>query len=190
MNTDNYDYEKSSLPQDSYINDQNSGVYSASQSLVQFDLSSLYNSSKFTNTTDAFITIPITMVYALSSDTVTVAPPSAGWALQTLKSGYHNLIHQADLQIDGKTISETQPFLGTFTHIKLLSEMSQNDLKSIGTAIGFSDVLDTASSAVYNATTPTVAGPSGNGLANNFQPLQGYGRKTSAFVMKLLINEL
>jgi hypothetical protein len=189
MNTDNYDFEKSSLPQDldgytpfldkqsnTYINDQNSGVYSASQSLVQFDLSSLYNSSKFTNTTDAFITIPITMVCALSTATAggILAPPKAGWALQTLKSGYHHLIHQADLQIDGKTISETQPFLGTFTHIRLLSEMSQNDLKSIGTAIGFSDVLDTASSAVYNGTNATgtfaastVAGSNGNGLANN-----------------------
>jgi hypothetical protein len=97
MNTDNYDFEKSSLPQDldgytpfldkqsnSYINDQNSGVYSASQSLVQFDLSSLYNSSRYTNTTDAFITIPITMVYALSTATAGDAllnPPTAGWAL-------------------------------------------------------------------------------------------------------------
>jgi hypothetical protein len=183
MNTDNYDFEKSSLPQDldgytpfldkqanTYINDQNSGVYSASQSLVQFDLSSLYNSSKFTNTADAFITIPIVMVYALSTATAGDAllnVPGAGWALQTLKSGYHHLIHQADLQIDGKTISETQPFLGTFTHIKLLSEMSQNDLKSIGTAIGFSDVLDTPSGIVYGTTTSTVAGASGNGLANN-----------------------
>ena len=183
MNTDNYDFEKSSLAQDldgyspfldkqsnSYINDQNSGVYSASQSLVQFDLSSLYNSSKFTNTNDMVICLPITMVFALSTATAggILAPPGAGWALQCLKSGYHNLIHQADLQVDGKTISETQPFLGTFTHIKLLSELSQNDLKSIGTAIGFSDVLDTPSSAIYSGTTATtVAGPSGNGLCNN-----------------------
>lgn len=182
MNTDNYDFEKSSVPQDldgytpfidkqcnSYINDQNSGVYSASQSLVQFDLSSLYNSSRWTNTADAFITLPIVMVHALNDGTsaTPLAIPTAGWALQCLKSGYHNLIHQADLQIDGKTISETQPFLGTFTHIKLLSEMSQNDLKSIGTAIGFSEVLDTYSSAVYGAAASTVVGSSGNGLANN-----------------------
>jgi hypothetical protein len=45
--------------------------------------------------------------------------------------------------------------------------MSQNDLKSIGTAIGFSDVLDTASSAVYGANASAVVGASGNGLANN-----------------------
>ena len=182
MNTDNYDFEKSSLAQDldgyspfldkqsnSYINDQNSGVYSASQSLVQFDLSSLYNSSKFTNTNDMFLTIPITMVFATSSGTPQVigVPPTAGWALQSLKSGYHHLIHQADLQIDGKTISETQPFLGTFTHIKLLSELSQNDLKSIGSSIGFSDVLDTASSTIWNGVGAPSLTKNGNGLTNN-----------------------
>jgi hypothetical protein len=177
MNTDNYDFDKSSVPQDldgytpfidkqanNYINDQNSGVYSGSQSLVQFDLSSLYNSSRFTNTNDMFLTIPITMVFALSNGATPVAPPTAGWALQTLKSGYHNLIHQADIVLDGKTISDTQPFLGTFTHIKLLSELSQNDLKSLGSAIGFSEVLDTASSVVYNGASAVL---NGNGLCNN-----------------------
>ncbi len=85
------------------------------------------------------------MVCALSiaGAVPTVAPPTAGWALQTLKSGYHNLIHQADLQVDGRIVCESQPFLGTFTNVKLLSELSQNDLKTIGTTIGFSDCIDT-----------------------------------------------
>jgi hypothetical protein len=181
MNTDNYDFDKSSIPQDldytpftdkqtnSYINDQNSGVYSATQSLLSWDLSSLYNSSRWTNTNDMFLTIPITMVFATSvaGAAPNVAPPTAGWALQTLKSGYHNLIAQADIQIDGKTISETQPFLGTFTNIKLLSELSQNDLKSIGTTIGLSDVLDTASSAIWNPTITATNLTNGNGFTNN-----------------------
>jgi hypothetical protein len=188
MNTDNYDYEKSSLPQDldgytpfldkqsnSYINDQNSGVYSANQSLVQFDLSSLYNSSKFTSTTDMFITLPIVMAVATSplGTAIDTAPPTSAWALATLKSGYHNLIHQADIQVDGKTISETQPFLGTFTNIKLLSEMSQNDLISIGTTIGYSEVLDTPSSVIWNSAVLNTAATNGadltngNGLTNN-----------------------
>jgi hypothetical protein len=182
MNTDNYDFEKSSLPQsldeyspfldkqtNNYINDQNSGVYSANQSLVQFDLSSLYSSSKFTNTNDMFITIPITMVSSLSIPPASpaVAPPTCAWALQTLKSGYHNLIHQADLQIDGKTVSESQPFLGTFTGIKLLSELSQTDLKSFGSVIGYSDVVDTPNSVIYNTSTTTATLTNGNGMTNN-----------------------
>lgn len=183
MNTDNYDFDKSSVPQDldgytpfidkqtnNYINDQNSGVYSATQSLVQFDLSSLYNSSRWTNTNDMFVTIPIIMAVATAAlgAAPNVTPPTAAWALATLKSGYHHLISQADLQVDGKTVSETQPFLGTFTHVKLLSELSQNDLKSIGSVIGFSDVLDTPSSVIWNSETTTAANlTNGNGLTNN-----------------------
>lgn len=186
MNTDNYDFDKSSIPQDldgytpfidkqtnSYINDQNSGVYSATQSLVQFDLSSLYNSSRWTNTNDMFVTIPIIMAIATGAlgAAPTVPPPTAAWALATLKSGYHHLISQADLQIDGKTVSETQPFLGTFTHVKLLSELSQNDLKSIGSVIGFSDVLDTPNSVIWNSefdtATQAALFTNGNGLTNN-----------------------
>ena len=183
MNTDNYDFDKSSIPQDldgytpfidkqtnSYINDQNSGVYSSNQSLVQFDLSSLYNSSRWTNTNDMFVTIPIIMAIATGAlnTAPNQVPPTAAWALATLKSGYHHLISQADLQIDGKTVSETQPFLGTFTHIKLLSELSQNDLKSIGSVIGFSDVLDTPNSVIWNSDAVTAANfTNGNGLTNN-----------------------
>lgn len=180
MNTDNYDYEKSSLPQsldeytpfldkqtNNYINDQNSGVYSSNQSLVQFDLSSLYSSSKFCNTNDMFLTIPIVLVSTLSVGAALTTPPTCAWALQTLKSGYHQLIHQADLQIDGKTVSESQPFLGTFTGIKLMSELSQTDLKSFGSVIGFSDVVDTPNSVIYNNSITTANLTNGNGLTNN-----------------------
>lgn len=178
--TDNYDYEKSSsVIQDigayspyvdkqssNYINDLNGGIYSANQSLVQFDLSSIFNSSRWTSTTDHFITIPITMVCACSVGNVApaLAHPTAGWALQTLKSGFHNLIHSADLSINGITVSDTQPYLGTFTHIRLLSELSQNDLKSLGTQLGISE-LDTINSAVWGGAGGT--GTSGNGLTNN-----------------------
>lgn len=186
MNTDNYDFDKSSIPQDldgytpfidkqtnSYINDQNSGVYSSNQSLVQFDLSSLYNSSRWTNTNDMFVTIPIIMAIATGAlnTAPNQVPPTAAWALATLKSGYHHLIAAADIQIDGKSVSETQPFLGTFTHIKLLSELSQNDLKSIGSVIGFSDVLDTPNSVIWNSAFDTATQAAlftnGNGLTNN-----------------------
>ncbi len=66
--TDNYEYNRSMEPQsqkdyspytdkqyNSYINDINSGVYQNNGlSLVQFDLSSIYNSAKFTDTNGLF----------------------------------------------------------------------------------------------------------------------------------------
>ncbi len=113
-----------------------------------------------------FLAIALCLVTATSiaGAAPTLAPGTASWALQCLKSGYHNLIHQADLQIDGKTVSDTQPFLGAFTHIKLLSELSQNDLRSIGTAIGFSEVLDSVGSTRWNG---NAVDKNGNGLTNN-----------------------
>jgi hypothetical protein len=107
------------------------------------------------------------MVTTLSVGSTLTTPPTCAWALQTLKSGYHNLIHQADLQIDGKTVSESQPFLGTFTGIKLMSELSQTDLKSFGTVIGFSDVVDTPNTVIYNSSTTTATLTNGNGITNN-----------------------
>ena len=42
--------------------------------------------------------------------------------------------------------------------------MSQDDLKSTGTSLGFSDVLDNHQSVVWNGTTNTA---NGTGLTNN-----------------------
>jgi len=182
MNTDNYDYAKSNQPQsiggfspfveknsNSYINDLNGGQYSANQSLCQIDLSSLFNSSRWTNSNDLFLTIPLTMVSCTSVDAVTVPAansfPNAGWALQSLKSGYHNLIHSCDLVINGTTVTDTQPFNGIYNNIRLLSELSQTDLKSIGSTIGFSSVLDTPQAKRWGAVGG--AGTTGNGLCNN-----------------------
>jgi len=69
---------KSSMPQDtgdyspyieknynSYINDINNGVYTNnSLTLVNFDLGQIYNSQKFTDTSELFCVLPITMVAA------------------------------------------------------------------------------------------------------------------------------
>ena len=81
--TDNYEYNRSMHSQseneyspytdkqyNSYINDINSGVYQNNGlSLVQFDLSSIYNSAKFTDTSDLFAVFPIVMVASFSTST-------------------------------------------------------------------------------------------------------------------------
>jgi hypothetical protein len=45
----------------------------------------------------------------------------------SIKTNFVNLIHQADLQVNGKTIESTQPFINVSRHFQLLSEMSVND---------------------------------------------------------------
>ena len=86
MNSDNYEFSKSSSPQDpadysaytdkqwNYVNDINSGVYNTSgQSLVQFDLSNIYNSG-LSDVSDLYLTIPLVMVATTSNGSTLKTP--------------------------------------------------------------------------------------------------------------------
>ena len=178
--SDNYEFEKSSQPQDTddyspyvdkqyngFINDLNSSVYTnTSLTLVQFDLGQIYNSQKFTNTNDLFMVVPITMVAAFSTaNNAALLDPNGGSInLLSIKSNFMHLIHQADLQINGKTIESTQPFINIAKHFQMLSEMSVNDLQTMGHTLGFSESIDNPRSVIWNA---AATDKSGNGLTNN-----------------------
>ena len=49
------------------------------------------------------------MVAAFSGTNTIVAPTERSQALCTIKSDFLNLIHQADIQINAKTVESTQP---------------------------------------------------------------------------------
>ena len=181
--TDNYEFNRSSFPQseneyspytdkqyNSYINDINSGVYNNNGlSLVQFDLSSIYNSSRFTDCDDLFAVLPVTMVAAFSTSTAgtLVAPVNGNVNLLTMKNNFIHLIHQADLSINGKTAEDVQPFINIPKHFQMLSEMSINDVKTIGYSIGMTEP-DNWKSKIYNgSTSATITAKSGNGMTNN-----------------------
>ena len=94
---------------------QNNGL-----SLVQFDLSSIYNSAKFTDTSNLFAVLQIVMVAAFSSSTSggALAPVAGNVNLLSLKNNFIHLIHQADLSINGKTAEDVQPFIIISKHFK------------------------------------------------------------------------
>lgn len=190
--TDNYEFNRSMHNQseseyspysdkqyNSYINDINSGVYQNNGlSLVQFDLSSIYNSQKFTDTNDLFVVLPIVMVAAFSTSTSggLVAPANGNVNLLSFKNNFIHLIHQADLTINGKTAEDVQPFVNIAKHFQMLSEMSYGDLKTVGYSIGMYEP-DNWKSKVYNgSTSATVTNKSGNGMTNNrpFVPQASY----------------
>ena len=189
--TDNYEFMRSSESQNvdeytpytnkqfNFVNDTNSAVYTNNGlSLVQFDLSSIYNSQTFVDTNDMFLVIPLVTVAAFTTDNAIVPLPVIGGAgglagcsyypLCSIKSSYLNLVHQCDLNIDGKTIESTQPYQNVACNFRLMSEMSQGDLKSMGPTYGFSEVLDTPNSAIFNnAAAVGGVGYRGNGFTNN-----------------------
>ena len=201
--SDNYEFEKSRIPQGTeyespyvaknwnYVPDINSGIYanSGGPCLINFDLTSIFNSQQLIDPSQMFVTIPIVLVNAtvLNPTNATMVNPKAGnaWTYAGLKSGYWNLIHQADLMLNGKPVETTQPYLNVYTHVKMLSQMSQDDLKTLGTTLGMGDCLDNPQSLKYNsplspyASTATGSYPlnavgkaftgiyGGNGITNN-----------------------
>ena len=115
--SDNYEFEKAMQSQatddyspyvdkqsNGYINDINNSVYTNnSLTLVNFDLGQIYNSQKFTDTNDLFVVLPITMVAAFSDVSSNLkAPVLGGSNLCSIKTNFVNLIHQADLMVNGK----------------------------------------------------------------------------------------
>jgi len=157
-----------------FVSDVNSGVYSGANSglaQVNFDLSSLYNSSLMVNASDCFLAIPIVTCAQHIQDGAVRAPPGEGHGLVTLKNGFHHLVHQADITSGGVTIQESQPFLNVIKHFKLISQMSATDLKQVSSSYGMSDCLDSTESQKWF----TVAGKGWDGTTNATGVLPGIG---------------
>ena len=182
--SDNYSFMKSSEAQsigdyspyqdkqsNNYINDLNNGVYTNnSLTLLNFDLGAIYNSQKYTDTSELSVVIPIVMVAALRNPTGLIAGAQSGGPLSglcSIKSNFINLIHQGDLQINGRTIEATQPFLNVARNWQMLSEMGVNDLACLGPTILGTDRIDTYKSMRYSATASGGTAGSGNGMSNN-----------------------
>ena len=179
MNSDNYEFSKSSAPQSisnysaytdkqwNYVNDINSGVYANNSglTLVQWDLTSIYNSAGFSDASDLYLAVPIIMCAGTGSTNGITTAPTAGYGLCALKSNYQNLIHQIEIVCNGKTCEQMQPFINVVKHFQLLSQMSATDLKSSAVSLGLSEVLDNEKSVQWN----TIVGssPGGVGLCNN-----------------------
>ena len=184
MNSDNYEFAKSSEAQSAsnytaytdkqwnYINDINSGVYSNNSglTLIQWDLTSIYNSAGFSDASDLYLAVPIMMTAAYSTGAAVVpidpaTTTSANYALMSLKSNYQHLIHQIEIVCNGKTCEQMQPFVSVAKNFQLLSTMSATDLKSMNISLGISETLDNERSVQFNGT--AAASKPGVGLCNN-----------------------
>ena len=202
MNSDNYEFSKSSAPQEvsdysayvdkqwNYVNDINSGVYTTSgQSLVQFDLSNIYNSG-LSDATDLYLAIPLVMVATCSTAAAPgtpLAPGTCSYSLCALKSNYQHLIHQIEIVANGKVINDMQPFVSVYKNFKLLSSMSATDQQANIITLGLSNTLDNEKSMKFTTVnlgnagstvsgTATATGYPGVGLCNNLP----YGTSATA----------
>ncbi len=182
MHSDNYELARSSAPQsikdysaftDKQWNskaDLSGGVYQAQNSLVEFDLSSIYRSDGYSDVSDYYAVIPTCMAACtVTAAGATLAVPTAGYALCALKNNYQNLIHSVEMTLNGKTIHDHQSFVNIYSNFKMLSSMSPSDLKSNNTNFGMASELDNHRSMEFStaAIAAVSAGCSGFGITNN-----------------------
>jgi hypothetical protein len=180
MYTDAYEFKRSqhnqaidsnfntySRKDTNYLPDINQGVYGNNGlTLVQFDLSSIYNSSRFTDPSDLVLVMPLTIVAAFTTaGGALVVPPAGTSNLISLKSGYISMIHQADVVVNGKTLNQLQPYTGFLKNFEMLSQMSSDDLAVWGSSYGLGEKIDNPRSVTLSSVaTPR---PMGVGLCNN-----------------------
>jgi hypothetical protein len=190
---DQYEYLKSCEPQGinlevpytsvqyNFTNDINNSIYTnSSLSLVQFNLSSLFNSSTLIDLSQCFLIIPTVTVSVLTNgaSNVPVPPASSAYAIHSLKTNNACIIHSLDLQCNGKTVSQLIPYSNLMYGFDLASQMSKDDLTLHGKIRGFSQTLDNPSSAYYSGAVggglPDIDlashannGTAGPGLVNN-----------------------
>ena len=182
MHSDNYELARSSAPQsikdysaftDKQWNtkaDLSGGVYQTQNSLIEFDLSNIYRSDGYSDVSDYYAVIPTCMVACtVTSAGATLAVPTSGYALCSLKNNYQNLIHSVEMVLNGKTIHDHQSFVNIYSNFKMLSSMSPSDLKSNNTNFGMASDLDNHRSMEFltAAVTAATIGVSGFGITNN-----------------------
>lgn len=176
---DTFEFVKSTLPQGitmdkpmtsvnyNYINDINQSIYTNSNlTLVQYDLTSLYNSSAMMNTADMFLVIPSVTCAILTNgaNPAGVVQSPACFGLVTPKNFSSSIIHQVDFAVDGKTISQLQPYSNIMYGLDQACSLSNDDLILNGRLKGASSQLDNPNSQIY-----TGRYGAGNGLVASAQ---------------------
>jgi len=204
MSSDNFQFAKSNESQSveretpfmdeqwNFVNDINSGVYSSGPTLVQFDLSSIFNSDRLCDVSRCYTIIPVVYTAAYTAgatNTALALAANVSYFQQCgLKFNYANLINQIEISVNGKVLDQMQPFTNVYENIRMISTMSVDDLQAYGFSWGMGKCVDnveslryngpgvlsgTVTGGVYPATTgtwlqagATNGGVGGNGLSN------------------------
>lgn len=138
-----------------WVPDTNNGSYNGQ---ITFDLTSLGQSQRWINYSEAYIEIPY--VISAKSTIALVGPAIVTAASLGLKDGFHQLIDSLSVEINGRTVIQTQNFINAHTQFKLLTTSSFNDITKNGPTNGFfSDGM--------NFTFNAVPGDEGIGYCNS-----------------------
>lgn len=146
-----------------YIQDQNnSSLYSGGQ--IQYDFSQISNSFKWADwsSPQTVLEIPFTIVVENTNQT-DLADMSAviNSFFAGLKNGTHQIINSINVTVNNTSVVQLSNYLNHYISYKLMTEMSELELKKWGASTFFAP--DSATSVHYSA----AAGPDGQGITNN-----------------------
>jgi len=135
------------------VQDSNNSSYNG---VINFDTSAISNSSMWVDYSNAVLTVPLCVSIQSSAD----ISGQAHSYMAGLKSGYHQLIHSINVDLNNKNIVSQQSFSNFYISYKLLTEWSENDIQKYGDLCGF--YPDDA-----NYTRSAAAAAKGDGCSNN-----------------------
>lgn len=141
-----------------YVIDQNNGNYSGQ---IQLDTSSLSNSGKFASFSEAYLQVPIVITFKGSA--VAAFQNNDFPFGVALKNGFHQLIHSLSVEYNNTNVIQLTPFSNFHVSYKLMTTLSEGDVKKIGDIIGF--YPDNSSTFQYQNGAAATA--QGNGSSNN-----------------------
>lgn len=137
-----------------WIPDMNGSSYNGQ---ITFDLSSLGQSQKWVNYSEAYIEIPYVIAAKASADfTAGIKENTIG-----LKDGFHQLIDSIAVEMNGRTAVQVQNFTNVHTQFKMLTSSSFDDIFKNGATTGFFG--DAVNKMTYNQ----VASAEGVGYCNS-----------------------
>jgi len=148
-----------------YVNDQNgSSGYGGNQVII--DTASLSNSGRWCNYSEAFITVPLTIVLSADALTGNIDDSVGADFICGLKNGHYQLINSISVEMNNTSIIQQTNLSNAHISYRLNSTMSETDVKLHGATIGY--FPDSSSSWDYETGT---RGSTNNSIDSTFNPV-------------------
>lgn len=154
-----------------WLTDSNGGSYSSGS--VVFEGSSLSNSGKWVDWSNAILHIPVVVVATSAAGDIGLYNN----AMSIAPLGWHHFLDSCTIEYNNKSVTQQVPRLNQYITWKLLTKLSQDDLKRLGPTLGwYPDETGAQFTAAANA-----GGVNGIGVTNNrnqfpvsYVPANGY----------------
>lgn len=118
-----------------WVQDNNAGSYSGGQIVI--DASTLSNQDRMQSWREAYLEIPIVLSLSSPGAAATGFGNAALPCAMAMKSGFWQLIHSIDVQVNGQSTVQLTPYTNAWVGFRMASTLSDNDALKLGPSLGF-----------------------------------------------------